>query len=333
MTVSSATFGAGSPTKAAALLQLARKRQSSHLDDYACIGDFHDGIYECDHVSPWTKSGCNLDAEVMVVGQDWSSADVLEGNGRPDPVRARLGYDPGSRTNKNLDRLLQVHFGLERADCYLTNIFPFVKPGKKNASIRLRDMERCARDFTLNEVRIVAPRLVLCLGLQTFKAFGRAAGQREPRNMDEAVNSPFDFEGSTIHCVAHAGDLGMNNRRRDRVVADWQRIASSLRGAPGQQQVKRAADKEGSEKVDGKDLTQEQQRKLKALRKLLGREIADQAFLKWLGQQDSEPAGDPTARKIEDALNSIVDKLSFQRGSSYVVRCRRGRVVVERVEG
>lgn len=94
MTVSSATFGAGSPTKAAALLQLARKRQSSHLDDYACIGDFHDGIYECDHVSPWTKSGCNLDAEVMVVGQDWSSADVLEGNGRPDPVRARLGYDP-----------------------------------------------------------------------------------------------------------------------------------------------------------------------------------------------------------------------------------------------
>ena len=64
--------------KTEALLRLARLRQSSRLDGSAAIGDFHDGIFESDHVSPWTKSGCNVDAKIMVVGQDWLSSEVLE---------------------------------------------------------------------------------------------------------------------------------------------------------------------------------------------------------------------------------------------------------------
>ncbi len=239
--------------KSKALRQLACKRKSTRLDGYACIGDFHDGAYECKkYVSPWTKSGCNLDAEVMVVGQDWASADTLMGNGRPDPVRAQFGLNPKSPTNRNLDRRLREHLGLDRADCYLTNMFPFVKPGKKKARIRQRKMERCAREFTLEEVRIVAPRLVLCLGLETFRAFRRAAGLKKPRNMDEAVGSPFDFEGSTVYCVAHVGAQGENTRNRgrdrDQVAADWQRIASSLCNAPGQPRVKRGTEKASSEK-------------------------------------------------------------------------------------
>jgi restriction system protein len=228
--------------KSEALQKLVRKRQSMgpsmRLGGYACIEDFHNGAYECkEYVSPWTKSGCNLDAVIMVVGQDWSSADALTGNGRPDPVRARLGYDPCSRTNKNLDRRLREHFALDRADCYLTNMFPFVKPGKKSANnIRWGDMKRCAREFTLEEVRIVAPRLVLCLGLETFSAFSVAAGRKKPRNMEEAIKSSFEFEGSTVYSVAHVGSQGENTRNRgrdrDQVAADWQRIASSLRNAP-----------------------------------------------------------------------------------------------------
>ncbi len=234
--------------KAKALRQLARKRRSAPLDGYARIGDFYDDAYECKYVSPWTKSGCNLDAEVMVVGQDWASVDTLVGDGRPDPVRARLGYDPKSRTNKNLDRRLCEHLGIVRDDCYLTNMFPFIKPGKKAAKIRQRDMELCAREYTLEEVRIVRPRLVLCLGLKTFKAFRVAAGRKKPRNMGEAVNSPFEFEGSTVYCVAHVGSQGENQRGRDQVAADWQRIASFLRNVPSQPRVKRGAEKSSSEK-------------------------------------------------------------------------------------
>ena len=38
------------------LLELAQKRQRSRWNGYKCIGDYHGGIYECDYVSPYTKS-------------------------------------------------------------------------------------------------------------------------------------------------------------------------------------------------------------------------------------------------------------------------------------
>ena len=53
-----------------ALRELARLRQSTRLDGYACIGDFHSGIFECDHVSPYTTSANNVDAEIEFRGHD-----------------------------------------------------------------------------------------------------------------------------------------------------------------------------------------------------------------------------------------------------------------------
>lgn len=215
------------PMKTEALLQLARLRQSTRLDGYASIGDFHDGIFECDHVSPWTKSGGNVDAEILVVGQDWSSSDAL-GSDPPDLHSATLGFSPKFPTNRNLDDLLERHFGLDRAECYLTNLFPFIKSGSASAAIPLKDLVASARRFTLPEVRIVSPRLVICLGLRTFRALMRATKLKGSPKMGQAVNSPFEFADAMIHCVAHTGALGMNNRGRDQVEKDWQQIAISM---------------------------------------------------------------------------------------------------------
>ena len=213
--------------KTEALLQLARLRQSARLDGFACIGDFHGSIFECDHVSPWTKSGCNVDAEIMIVGQDWSSSDVLARD-PPDPHIAAFGFDPKIPTNRNLDRLLERHFGLIRAECYLTNLFPFVKLGKASAKLPLRDLVASAQRYTLPEIRIVSPRLVICLGQRTFIALMRAVGLGESPKMAQAINSPFEFANAMIHCVAHTGGYGVKNRGRCQVEKDWQQLAASF---------------------------------------------------------------------------------------------------------
>ena len=116
-----------SGTKHDRLLALAKLRQSSTWPGYHSIAEFHDGVYECEHVSPYTKSAGNVDAEVMVLLQDWSGADSLS---RAIDVGARdLGYTPKEPTNKNLQRLLLSTFGLQLKDIFATNLFPFVKPG------------------------------------------------------------------------------------------------------------------------------------------------------------------------------------------------------------
>lgn len=214
--------------KSADLLELAKLRQSMRLDGYACIGDFHDGIFECDHVSPYTKSGNNVDAKIMVVGQDWSSTDKL-GKIPPDQDSAELGYAPRLITNINLDDLLMRHFGLLRAECYLTNLFPFVKHGKMSAKISPKDLVVCAQKLTLPEVEIVSPQIVICLGIATFNALRRATGIKGTLKMDVAISSPFKFKRSMIHCVAHTGYWGIErNRGRERVEADWQKLAASI---------------------------------------------------------------------------------------------------------
>lgn len=211
--------------KTEALLRLARLRQSSRLDGSAAIGDFHDGIFECDHVSPWTKSGCNVDAEIMVVGQDWLSSEVLEIE-PPNLSVAELGFDPKFPTNANLNGLLERHFDLSRADCYLTNLFPFVKRGKASASIPMNNLISCAQRFTLPEIEIVSPQIVICLGLKTFLSLMRAVGLKGSMKMDQAVSSPFAFGNSKIYCVAHPGSFGMNNRGRSQVESDWRHLAA-----------------------------------------------------------------------------------------------------------
>jgi restriction system protein len=218
----------GTAMKVEALLKLARLRQSTRRNGYDCIGAFHDGLFECDHVSPWTKSGHNVDAEIMVVGQDWSSQDVLARD-PPDLEVARLGFDARFPTNANLDDLLKRHFGLARGACYLTNLFPFIKGGRANAAIPMKDLVWAAETFTLPEIRIVSPRLVICLGRRAFIALLRASGAKGSPRLDQAIKSPFASGDAMIYCVAHTGALGTNNRGREQVARDWSAMADDWR--------------------------------------------------------------------------------------------------------
>jgi hypothetical protein len=109
--------------KRAQLLGLATRRQTARWAGYGCLGDYHQGAYECDEVSPYSKTARNLDARVFVMLQDWASGDQLL---KPfDHDAAELGYTPGQTrrvsassirrrsTNVNLVTLLQDTFNFD----------------------------------------------------------------------------------------------------------------------------------------------------------------------------------------------------------------------------
>ncbi|MDA0230318.1 MAG: hypothetical protein O3B21_09020 [Proteobacteria bacterium] len=93
--------------------------------------------------------------------------------------------------------------------------------------------------------------------------------------------------------------------------------------------------KKSSGKFDESSLNKGQMRKLNALRKSLGADIANKAFGEWFEKQTSEPDSspiDPNATLITDTLEPLAKqgKLRIPRGG-YLVRRGRGRVIVERV--
>ena len=82
-----------------------------------------------------------------------------------------------------------------------------------------------------------------------------------------------------------------------------------------------------------RDLNKGQLRKLNALRKSLGKGIADKAFAEWFASlpEDMPEMGDKNAEAIAELLTPAVleKKIKLPRGG-YVIRRGRGRVIVER---
>ena len=75
-------------------------------------------------------------------------------------------------------------------------------------------------------------------------------------------------------------------------------------------------------------LTKGQTRKLNALRKSLGNEIADDAFAKWMKTQTKEETirVDPVAEKIKAALSSLEQDEAFRLGSKgYNIKRSKGK--------
>src|SRR5262245_49575735 len=171
------------------LMALGRKRQRSRWDGYGCIGDYHNGIYECEFVSPYSKSAHNVDASLMVLLQDWASHDYL--SGPLDRDAATIGYTPWRSTNKNLIELLQKHFAYELRDTFATNVFPFVKMGDMSDPIPQSDFVQAAKEFALPQIEIVSPIVAVCLGVPAFNALRTAAGIVRVANLEQGIASPF----------------------------------------------------------------------------------------------------------------------------------------------
>jgi hypothetical protein len=80
--------------------------------------------------------------------------------------------------------------------------------------------------------------------------------------------------------------------------------------------------------IDHSTLTKGQIRKLNALRKSVGDDIADVAFGKWMQTQSKTPkdASDPVADALVAALSNLTSDKSFKLGTKgYVVRRAKGK--------
>jgi uracil-DNA glycosylase len=127
--------------KHAALAELVALRRCEESDDYHVLHKFDDGAWDFDHVVPWTKSACNADTGLMIIGQDWASEEFLHNpeNSKPERValRNKLGQDPHLQTNKNIKRWLQF-FQVTWDQTYATDVSIFIKPDHISARVPMR---------------------------------------------------------------------------------------------------------------------------------------------------------------------------------------------------
>ena len=211
------------------LKEMARYRREHVPSGYKGIGEYHDGAYECDFVSPYTKSAQNLDADIMLILQDWCGDDYLRGP--LDSVLIDKGHDPGLTTNQNVKALLRAHFGIPLAQTYATNLFPFIKPGKMTADVPPKELAEAARTYTVPEIEVVEPKLVVCCGSAVYRAIRKALGLTWAGNLEEAIESPFRFRDTEFWGQSHGSQrTQLPQPRTSR--SCFARLATDVEGIP-----------------------------------------------------------------------------------------------------
>ena len=216
--------------KKIALRDLAKKRKLTTPPEGSYqIGHFHNGLFDCEHVSPYSKGAHDFNAPIFVLLQDWASYFDTTKRKVKD-VDIQLGYDPDQPTNKHLSDLLHSNFKRGISDVYGTNIYPFIK---EKRPITLEELMSAAKEFAIPEILIVKPKLVICLGLDTFNALRKARGLNEVNNITEGLHNPFKIENINVWLQAHTGNLGRYNRTKknaNQVEEDWKYMAEMFKG-------------------------------------------------------------------------------------------------------
>lgn len=179
------------------------------------------GRFDSDHLGPWSAWYGNLNARVMVVGQDWGSVEHFVANeGKAVPTSA---------TNTMLGELLQP-VGLDLSEVFLTNAILCLKTGGKAARVKKKWADTCGGAFLRPLVEIVCPQVVVCLGGVAWRAMA-SAFHVAPRRLKDAVKSDgVSITGDTTAIAVYHPSPSVLNRTRNRKqqFRDWRRVGNRL---------------------------------------------------------------------------------------------------------
>ena len=195
--------------------------------------------YDSDEIGPWTRWANDLDADLMVVGQDWGDNRYFLANEGLDKT--------GNPTNASLRELLEFvgrpvpppssgePGGESAKGVWLTNALLWLKKGGMSAAVKPEWFKEPAADFLREQINIVEPRVVVGLGARAYSAIAFAFGITTPRGIFRKIvedtagvrlRTPFEC---TLFGVYHCGSriTGMTRSRAEQR-KDWMKIRDAL---------------------------------------------------------------------------------------------------------
>jgi DNA polymerase len=198
------------------------------LNPAACDG----GTYDSNQIGPWTLWQGNLNADLVIVGQDWGDKRYFVAN---------KGHDePHNPTSDTLRRLLAT-IGIDipppsvcdsgGGTVFMTNAILCLKEGGMQARVRPEWSANCGARFLRPTIDLIAPKVVVTLGEQAYKAVSAVYGLPHVA-FRTAVGLPEGFilpTGARYLPMYHCGARILNTHRPlEQQVRDWERVKQAL---------------------------------------------------------------------------------------------------------
>jgi uracil-DNA glycosylase family 4 len=198
---------------------------------HRCLGltnpvDVDGGRFDSDQIGPWSLWQGNLDASLMVVGQDWGGTIHF--------IKHRGQCDARNYSNLKLIELIGIvgySIGFPASQekqnvIFFTNAILCLKQGNLNAKVPKECFKNCS-SFLRKQIEIVHPVVVVGLGEDAYRVilfgFNMKAGQfRDEVEIKEGRMLP---NGTRVFAVYHCARLIQNRYRpMDVQRKDWMRI-------------------------------------------------------------------------------------------------------------
>jgi DNA polymerase len=189
------------------------------------------GVFDTDHMSPWTASLGDLDARIMVIGQDWGDQRAFE---------KQAGHDWLSSATNRMLRTLMASAGINVPDTdrggtsgvFLTNaVLCFRTAGGCQGPVQSQWFQNCGSRFLRPQIELVNPEAVVCLGQRAHGAVLAAYGLPPVRDWRAAVEgSGVALPGGPLaYAVYHCGQRILNTHRNESAqLRDWQRVGTMM---------------------------------------------------------------------------------------------------------
>lgn len=185
-----------------------------------------DSRFDTNEIGHWTEWQGSLDANLMVVGQDWGDINTLVKQGGCDVEN--------SATNRALIKLLNVA-GVDinnisnknHPDLFFTNAILCMKTqGGLAGKVKGTWFRNCVPFFLKPLIEIIQPKVVVTLGEKATKSLLREYGYKgiKFRELVEQGSPVVIDQDSVVFPVFHCGSLGQRNRPFEQQKSDWLRI-------------------------------------------------------------------------------------------------------------
>jgi uracil-DNA glycosylase family 4 len=187
--------------------------------------------FDSEHIGPWSRWQGNLDAELMVIGQDWGNVkDFCDQKGTE--------VDNNS-TNKTLMELLNsIGFEIDLpsamkgfdAQLFFTNAILCLKDSEK---LHIQWYKNCGAKFLKPIIELIQPKVVVTLGTWALQAVQKEFGLWEISLKDIIKKDTAGFplnDTTRLIAVYHPSPRVINSKIRtlEQQKSDWKRIHQAL---------------------------------------------------------------------------------------------------------
>lgn len=203
--------------------------------------DFNKGISDTDEIGQWSAWHGNLDADIMVIGQDWGDKDFYINFKNSNTGN----FEIDSKTNRNLRELftyidpdIDIFSNSNKVGLFFTNSILCYKEGKMADPTSGSHHRICSNLYLLDLIDIVQPKIIIPLGLKAFQGLlscsfiGLNSAIKNLKYKEAVDNSPYNIEVNNkkifVFPVFHPGPLGLANRSYDNQKKDWENIRKKI---------------------------------------------------------------------------------------------------------